>query len=629
MSDTPRRSIESLATIVVMLITVAVLYVGSEIFVPFALAILLSFLLAPPVAWLRRIHMPRTAAVALVVTTSVALLAGFGFVVGSQALGMIGDLPKYQISMHEKIRSISGAVPGSGMLKRSADVVKELGRDLSEATGAARPAGNTGKGGQQEPMTVRVESAANPLRTVQELLGPILKPLGTAGLVIVFVFFVLLAPSDLRDRFIRLAGSDLHKTTEALSVAASRVSRYLVMQLVVNATYAVPLGIGLYLLGVPGAMLWAFLAMVLRFIPYLGPVIAAVFPITLAFVVDPGWSMLLWTLALILTLELISNNIVEPWLYGASTGMTPMAVILAAIFWTLLWGTPGLILATPLTVCLVVMGRYVPRLAFIEVLLGSEPVLSAEERLYQRLLAGDIEEAVELAEAEVGASSLQEFHDNTALAALRLAESARKSGSSIEDRQKVADGMRMLVEELRIIIDRQQEGKQDGGTIDVPLQAEGAAILCIGGRGALDTVAALLLAHLLESRGIHTRLLPATAIALDAISNLDLTGVKAVCLSYLSPRPRTYARFVVRRLKARSPGLKVMLGAWNPEAQNNSDVDLATETGADALAGRLNAAVDLLLQAVDPALAGGVPTPPEAAPARSAGALPVSAPNPP
>jgi predicted PurR-regulated permease PerM len=629
MSDTPSRSNDSLATIVVMLITVAVLYVGSEIFVPFALAILLSFLLAPPVAWLRRIHMPRTAAVALVVTASVALLAGFGFVVGSQALGMIGDLPKYQRSMHEKIRSISGAVPGSGMLKRSADVVKELGRDLSEATGAARPAGTSGKGGPQEPMTVRVETAANPLRTVQELLGPVLKPLGTAGLVIVFVFFVLLAPSDLRDRFIRLAGSDLHKTTEALSVAASRVSRYLVMQLVVNATYAVPLGIGLYLLGVPGAMLWAFLAMVLRFIPYLGPVIAAVFPITLAFVVDPGWSMLLWTLALILTLELISNNIVEPWLYGASTGMTPMAVILAAIFWTLLWGTPGLILATPLTVCLVVMGRYVPRLAFIEVLLGSEPVLSAEERLYQRLLAGDIEEAVELAEAEVAASSLQEFHDNTALAALRLAESARKSGSSIEDRQKVADGMRMLVEELRVIIDRQQEGKQDVGTPDVPLQAEGAAILCIGGRGALDTVAALLLTHLLESRGIHTRLLPATAITLDAISSLDLTNVKAVCLSYLSPRPRTYARFVVRRLKARSPGLKVVLGAWNPEVQNNSDVDLLAETGADALAGRLNTAVDLLLQAVDPALAGGVQTPPEAAPARSTGALPVSAPNPP
>ena len=612
MFDTPSRPGNNFVTFAVMLTAVAVLYVGREIFVPFALAILLSFLLAPPVAWLRRIRMPRTAAVALVVSAAVALLAVFSFVVGSQALGMISDLPKYQKSMHDKIRSINSAVPGSNMLKRSADVVKELGRDLSAATGTAPLTGNPGKGGSQEPMTVRVETAADPLRTVQEMLGPILKPIGTAGLVIVFVFFVLLAPSDLRDRFIRLAGSDLHKTTEALSVAAHRVSRYLLMQLVVNATYAIPLGIGLYLLDVPGALLWAFLAMVMRFIPYLGPVIAAVFPITLAFVVDPGWSMLLWTAALIVTLELISNNIIEPWLYGASTGMTPMAVILAAIFWTLLWGTPGLILATPLTVCLVVMGRYVPRMAFIEVLLGSDPVLSAEERLYQRLLAGDIEEAVELAESEVATSSLAEFHDNIALGALRLAESARKSGSSIEDRQKVADGMRMLVEELRVILDKQQDGKQDGGEPDVSLAAEGAAILCIGGRGALDAVAALLLAHLLESRGIPTRLLPATAISLDAIGSLELTGVRAVCLSYLSPRPRTYARFVVRRLKARSPGLKVMLGAWNREVENNGGVDLVAETGADAFAGTLKAAVDLLQQqAVEPAFANVVPTAPE------------------
>jgi hypothetical protein len=309
--------------------------------------------------------------------------------------------------------------------------------------------------------------------------------------------------------------------------------------------------------------------------------------------------------------------------------MTPMAVILAAIFWTLLWGTPGLILATPLTVCLVVMGRYVPRLAFIEVLLGSDPVLSAEERLYQRLLAGDIEEAVELAETEVSRTSLPEFHDNTALAALRLAEAARKSGSSIEDRQKVADGMRILVEELRVILDKQTDGNQDGSKLDAPPEAEGGAILCIGGRSALDSVAALLLVHLLESRGVYTRLLPATAITLDAIGHLDLTGVRVVCLSYLGPRPRTYARFVVRRLKARSPGIKVVLGAWNPEVGSNGGPDLVAETGADALVGRLNAAVDLLLQAADPALAGIVRTPSEGAPARAAGPVPVSVSSPP
>jgi predicted PurR-regulated permease PerM len=607
MSDTPSRPGSNLATIALMLITVAVLYVGRDIFVPFALAILLSFLLAPPVAWLRRTRMPRIAAVVLVVTTAVALLAGAGFVVGRQALTLIGDIPQYQRSMHQKIRSISGAVPGSGVLKRSAEVVKEIGRDLSEATGTARPAETSGQGRAREPVPVRVEPVTDPLRTLQDMVDPILKPLGTAGLVIVFVFFVLLAPSDLRDRFIRLAGSDLHRTTEALSEAASRVSRYLLMQLVVNATYGIPLGVGLYFIGVPGAMLWGFLATLLRFIPYLGPVVAAVFPLTLAFVVDPGWSMLLWTLVLILTIELVSNNIVEPWLYGSSTGMTPMAVILSAIFWTLLWGTPGLILATPLTVCLVVMGRYVPRLAFIEVLLGSEPVLSPEERLYQRLLAGDIEEAIELAEAEVAAGSLQAFHDDIALAALRLAEGARKSGSSIGDRQKVADGMRMLVEDLREILDRQQEGAKDGVSAAPLPPAEKADILCIGGRGALDTVAALLLTHVLETRGVATRLLPATAITMDSIGSLDLTGCRAVCLSYLSPRPRTYARFVIRRLRARAPGLKIVLGAWNPAVEEESAIDLAAETGADAVAGRLGAAADLLEQVAGASPAVAVP----------------------
>ncbi|HEX8886234.1 MAG TPA: AI-2E family transporter, partial [Noviherbaspirillum sp.] len=246
MSDTPSRPGSNLATIALMLITVAVLYVGRDIFVPFALAILLSFLLAPPVAWLRRTRMPRIAAVVLVVTTAVALLAGAGFVVGRQALTLIGDIPQYQRSMHQKIRSISGAVPGSGVLKRSAEVVKEIGRDLSEATGTARPAATSEQGRAREPVPVRVEPVADPLRTLQDMVDPILKPLGTAGLVIVFVFFVLLAPSDLRDRFIRLAGSDLHRTTEALSEAASRVSRYLLMQLVVNATYGIPLGVGLY-----------------------------------------------------------------------------------------------------------------------------------------------------------------------------------------------------------------------------------------------------------------------------------------------------------------------------------------------------------------------------------------------
>ena len=234
---------------------------------------------------------------------------------------------------------------------------------------------------------------------LQTIVGPLIEPLATTGIVIVFVVFMLLQREDLRDRFIRLVGtSDLHRTTQALGDAAERVGRYLLMQLVVNVAYGIPIGIGLWLIGVPNPLLWGMLSIVLRFVPFIGPIIAAAFPLALSIAVDPGWTMLLWTAALFIVLELISGNIVEPWLYGASTGLSSIAILAAAIFWTWLWGPVGLLLSTPLTVCLVVLGRHVQQFGFLNVLLGSEPVLEPAESLYQRLLAGDPDEATERAE---------------------------------------------------------------------------------------------------------------------------------------------------------------------------------------------------------------------------------------
>jgi hypothetical protein len=422
---------------------------------------------------------------------------------------------------------------------------------------------------------------------VQNVIGPLLAPLGTAGLVIIFIFFVLLQPSDLRDRFIRLVGGDLHRTTEAIGEAAGRVSRYLLMQLVVNATYGAPLGIGLYLIGVPGAFLWALLATLLRFVPYLGPVIAAIFPLSLAFAVDPGWDMMLWTAALVVGLELVSNNVIEPWLYGASTGMTPVAVILAAIFWTLLWGPVGLILATPLTVCLVVMGRYVPQLAFLDVLLGSDPVLSPEERLYQRLLSGNVEEAIEIAEAEVVDDALIPFYDEVVLPALRLAENARERGATTEDRRKVSNGLQAVVQDLKELIEKNESEESNQ-----PQSAWlGTPVLCIAGRGELDNAAAAILAHGLESRGIGSRRVSPSAVTHESIGDLDLAGVEVVCLMYLNPMPQAYARFVCRRLKRRMPRLKIVLGAWNLAPEAGTAEQLATVAGADAAPATLDEAV--------------------------------------
>lgn len=603
----------NIVTAAVVLVTIAALYFGRDIFLPFALAILLSFMLAPPVDWLRRLHVPRVAAVVLVVASAVALIGALSILVGSQAVNLAENLPSYQKTMQQKIRSIRAAAPGGGLIDRTTEVMQALSRELSNSSPDASADTSTvsrrtpNRKPETEPLPVRVEPPdQQPLAVMQRVIGPLLGPIGTAGLVIIFIFFVLLEPSDLRDRFIRLAGTDLHRTTEALSEAADRVSRYLLMQLVVNATYGLPLGIGLYLIGVPGAFLWALLAILLRFVPYLGPVIAAVFPLTLAFAVDPGWTMLLWTAALVLALELISNNVIEPWLYGSSTGLTPVAVILAAIFWTLLWGPIGLILATPLTVCLVVMGRYVPQLAFLDVLLGSDPVLSPEERLYQRLLAGNVEEAIEIAEATVAENSLLAFYNQVAVPTLRLAENARERGASVEDRRKVADGMGAVISDLHDLAVKAEETENN--------QSQnhwlGTPVLCIAGRSDLDAVAAAMLMHALKSRGIGARQVPPAGVTHEAIGELDLAGVEAVCLLYLNAMPQAYARFVCRRLKRRMPHLKIVLGVWNLASEAGTAEQMAAGVGADVATTDLDAAVRAIADMAGQAALPSTPPPP-------------------
>jgi predicted PurR-regulated permease PerM len=385
--------------------------------------------------------------------------------------------------------------------------IQDLSKEISgaeKATDKAAEQAGTALGtspAPQEPVTVRIESPeSQPLEIIQTVVGPLLAPLATAGLVIIFVIFILLEQEDLRDRFIKLAGAgDLQKSTQALNDAAARVSRYLLMQLMVNMTYGIPIGIALYFIGVPNAVLWGLLAAVLRFVPYLGPFLAASFPIALAFAVDPGWSMLLWVIGLFLLAELISNNVIEPWLYGSSTGLSSLAIIMAAIFWTTLWGPVGLFLATPLTVCLVVIGRYVPRLEFLGILLGSDPVLAPEERLYQRLLAGNLEEAVEIAEDYVDEHSSREFYDHVAIPALRLAENDRqRSTTDTNYRRLVANTAICVVKEVEEHIREKAASSKDADPSDKTRSAgiPDKSILCIAGRTELDRAAAEMLARL-------------------------------------------------------------------------------------------------------------------------------------
>jgi predicted PurR-regulated permease PerM len=575
----------STGVVLVFLLAVGALYLGREIFLPFALAILLSFLLAPLVTILRRYHLPRIPAIITTVLIAFSVVVGVLAMVGGQFVTFADNLPKYEHTIQDKIRSFKSSAPGGGIFERALVVFQTLGREIT-VTEESASTGQTGAPApSKEPVPVRIEQPSQPLTIIQHVVGGLVGPIGTTAIVIVLVIFILFEREDLRDRFIRLAGRDVHRTTQALNEAARRVSRYLLMQLAVNAVYGGLIGLGLFVIGIPNPILWGVLATLLRFIPYLGPVLAAFFPLALAFAVDPGWTKLLWTLALILTLELISNNFLEPRFYGTSTGLSSLAIIISAIFWTVLWGPIGLVLATPLTVCLVVIGRYVPQLEFLGLLLGSEPPLAPEEQFYQRLVAGNPEEALELAEAYTADKTLLQFYDEVCLPALRLAEIDRQQKKLGPDSGKtVAEVALTVVRELgEPKRDQEEVPIKDTGNIARTPAWKASPVLCIAGRGEHDSVVSSMLVQLLDQRGVAARSLPASTLAPDAIGKLELAGVEVLVLSFLHPQPQPYARYACRRLRRRAPHVKLLVGCWNLPSGSEPVEAVAEGMGADAI----------------------------------------------
>lgn len=569
------EGMRTIATVVLVAAVIAALHFGQEILIPLALAVLLSFTLAPLVSGLQRLGLPRVPAVLVVVILACAGLGTFAVFVGSQLAQLANSLPVYQQNILGKIHDIQETAPGGGFLDRGSRLLQEIGEELEQLQGPSGEEKAAEDGTKAEPVPVRVEEGPRtPFQVLETVALPVIAPVATFGLVVVLVIFMLLEREDLRDRLIRLAGGDLHHTTEAMDDVARRVSRYLLMQLVVNATYGVPLGVGLWLIGVPNALLWGLLATVLRFIPYAGPFIAALFPLAMAVAVDPGWNTLLWTVALILTMELVSNNFIEPMLYGASTGISTVAILLAAIFWTSLWGPVGLLLSTPMTVCLAVLGRYVPQLAFLQVMLGSEPVLKPEERLYQRMLAGDVEEGVVVAEEHIAGQSLASFYDEVALPALRLAERDRQ--------RRVLTGARLALatDSFLQVVAELAEQDETGEPAETALA--GRRIACIAARSGLDAAAAAMLGGLLEQQGATVRVLPAEAVSSSGIGSVDLAGIDLVCLSYVGATAAAHARLASRRLRRHGPHLRIMAGLWNRQTEH--DGNKARSFGADLVA---------------------------------------------
>ncbi|MGV1849221.1 AI-2E family transporter [Rhizobium sp. L74/93] len=578
-------------TILTLIGVAAILYVGQEVFVPLALALLLTFTLAPIVSFLRKRYVPRIAAVLLAVATAFLVIAAFGFIVAGQVANLADNIPTYQRNIVGKVHALSQAGSSNGVVEHLSKVVERIGsemKDTAEESKEDAPPSTS----RRDPMPVEIVTRSNPVATLGNFILPLISPFATAGLVIVLVIFMLLEREELRDRFIRLVGlGDLHRTTAALQDAGKRVGKYLLMQLVVNTLYALPIAIGLWLLGIPNAILWGLLTLVLRFVPYIGPVIGMTLPLFLALAIAPGWSLVAWVAALFIVTELISNNVVEPWLYGSHTGLSPLAIIVSAIFWSWLWGPVGLMLSTPLTVCLVVLGRYVPQFSFLDVLLGNEPVLQPQEKLYQRLLAGDPNEATDNAEDFLENEYLIDYYEKVGLPALRLGELDRQRGVMTEAQVTLfASTTQTLIGNLADIAI--EEGGEDGLAENEPATPErslggphlplgdGKSVLCIGGRGPIDDAAASMISQVLAIQGATVSQAEHSAVSGRTVNLLRLADVNTVLIAFLNSGSKAHARQAVRRLKRQKPSLRVGIVMTGIEGQLESPV-AAAEIDAD------------------------------------------------
>ena len=521
------------------------------------------------------------------------------------------NLPLYEYNIEQKIRSARGYA-GGGMLERISNFLRDLNQEVGKKNDAPPASVPQPPGEPTKPIPVEVHQPdATPMQVAERVLQPLVDPLTTAGLVVIFVIFFLSQRQNLRDRLIRLAGShDLQRTTDAINDGAQRLSRYFLAQTALNVLFGLIVGIALTLIGVPNPVLFGILAMVLRFVPYIGAFLAASFPIALAMAVDPGWSMALMTAALFLVVEPLIGQVIEPLVYGHSTGLTPVAVIIAATFWTWLWGPIGLLLSTPLTVCLGVLGRHIPWLRFLDVMIGDEPPLSPAQSFYQRALAADIDEAVDQAVEFLPRRSLSHVYDEVVLKALNLAQIDYRRG--LLDPQHVEQMNEAVHELIADTVDYEdvadndhasEEGDETPPLPDLPilrnLPPEWSAkpVLCIAGRGPFDDSVARMLLQLLEKHGLGGCVETNAAVSSSNIVRLNSTGVTVVCLSYLDlGNSPAHLRHSIKRIRRQIADATLIVGLWG-HADDESRKQLQTTTAADYYVSSLREALSLCIDA--------------------------------
>jgi predicted PurR-regulated permease PerM len=558
-------------------LVIVVLYWAQAVLVPIALAVLLTFVLTPPVSWLER-WLGRVPAVLAAVTLVFIILGLAGWGLARQMDHLADDLPTYRVNILAKIADVRGAGKG-GSVEKLQETIQEIKTDLGQS--------NTPTGTTSLPVVVSSELVTG--FSGFSWLGPIVGPVGTAGLVLALVIFMLLERRDLRDRLIGLFGyGQLTVTTKAFDEAGTRVSRQLLMQSLVNLVYGIAAGLGLYVLGVPYPLVWAALGAAFRFIPYVGPVIGAGAPILVSLAALPGWTGPLWVVGLFIVLELFTNLVLETVLYAGAAGVSQVALLVSLAFWTWLWGPLGLLMATPLTVCLVVLGKHVPGLEFVGMLMADTPALAPEFGYYQRLLARDQSEAADLIEQHIKTESPRTVYDALLLPALNYAERDRlEQRLSLDEETAVIEATRELLSDAAELIRRLQPQSPPPDGPALPGLREPLRVLALATNGVADELALEMLGHVLDDLPIVVEVTKGRLLASELVSLVQTQGVSVICLADLPPSPPSKTRYLVKRLHAALPEVRILVGRWSPRALADDSTQLLRDAGATLVASTL------------------------------------------
>jgi predicted PurR-regulated permease PerM len=591
--------------------TIAVLYLAREILVPLAFAVILTFVLTPVVALLERSRIGRVPSVAVTVLIVMAAVGCVGWIIAIQLVNVAEELPRYRQNIHAKMEALR--IPTEGPFGLAANSLREIGSELaslgapSPSPGSPQPnrKPRTAPSTPAPPLPVEiVPQPANGMDYLRELVQPVLRPLGMTLLVLIFTVFMLAKRFDLRNRLLRLVGlGQINLMTQALDDAAHRVSRYLLMQILVNAGFGTLFGFGLYAIGVPNSALWGVVAGLLRIVPYVGTMVAATLPIALSLAAFDSWLPPLLVFLLFASLELIIANFVEPWLYGANTGISSLALLVSAAFWTILWGPAGLILSTPLTVCVVVLGRYVPQLSFLHTLLGDEVTLGPEAQIYQRLLEMDQPEAHAIVSRFLKGRPLVELYDSVLVPALSLAEQDRHKGAIDTAREEFLflsiNEMITELSEYRLAHD--SSPTEDAAVQSGPAEQIGARILCLPANDRADEVTAAMLAQLLEQAGHAALCLPvAHASLVEMLALLETKEDDVICISALPPYAFSPARAMCKLVRERFPQLKLVIGVWGFSGDTEKAKARFERTQPDRLLTSMAQAVEQIQELIQP-----------------------------